>query len=46
MNAILKYRNYASISAIKNQSKNCSNFSFTEVNKKKIEHLILSQDMN
>ena len=32
--------------AIRNQCKNSTSFSFTKVDKKEIEHLILNQDVN
>ena len=44
--AILKYRNHPSIVAIRNQCKNRDSSSFTEVDKKEFEHLILNQDVN
>ena len=43
--AILRYRNDTSIVAIRNQWKNSASFSFTEVDKKQVEHLILNQDI-
>ena len=43
---IVKYRNYPSIVAIRNQCKNRACFSFTEACKKEVEHLILNQDFN
>ena len=46
MKAILKFRNYRSILAIRNPCKNWASFSFTEVEKKEIKHLILNQDVN
>ena len=44
--AILKYRNHPGIVAIKNQCKNKDSFSFTEANKKEVEHLVLNQNVN
>ena len=38
--AFLKYKNHPSIAAIRNQCKNRASFSFTEVDKKEVEHLI------
>ena len=46
MKTILKYGNHSSIVVIRNQCKNRTSFSFTEVDKKEVEHLILNQDMN
>ena len=43
--AILKYRNGTSIVAIRSQRKNRTSFSFIEVDKKEVEHLILNQDV-
>ena len=44
--AIRKYRNHPSIAAIRNQWKSRASFSFTEVGKKEVKHLILNQDVN
>ena len=43
---ILKYRRDPSIVAIRNQCKNRDSFSFTEVDKKEVKHLILNQEVN
>ena len=46
MKAILKYKNRSSVVAIRNQCKNGASFSFTEVGKKEVGHLILNQNVN